>query len=116
MNKTKRTSRSYTISPAKYCKQPKMMAVWCREDGTGFKTELMRLADILSGGRYSKRESAYIMSPKRAKLFPLLVRNGWTAPSGYWTGPLGFLEPHDGSIMRQGTFTPLKGLRESDIV
>jgi len=65
----------YAIAPAKYAKR--MMAIRCAPDGTGFKTRAARLAEVLSRGRYSNREGAYILSSAAAARFEKLYSEGY---------------------------------------
>ena len=65
----------FTVSKAKYAKG--MMAVQChRVDG--YKTRAMMLCDGLNG-RYSGRENAYILSPRKAERLKELFEGGWDA-------------------------------------
>lgn len=67
----------YTISDARYAKR--MKAVRIVSSGDGWKTRADRLAETLANGRYTHRERAYIMSPRRAAKFEELYAAGWDA-------------------------------------
>ena len=68
---------NYEIRPARYAKGK--LAIHCHSanDGWGWKTDSMRLAEVV-GGRYSGRENAYIVSPAAAESFRQLHAEGWT--------------------------------------
>ena len=61
------------IGAARYAKGQK--AVKVAGDGSGFKDRAARLAGALNG-RFSNRESAYIMSPTKAKKLQVLYDAG----------------------------------------
>lgn len=67
---------AFTIQKARYSKN--MMAVRT-PSGTSYKTRASYLAEALANGRYSGREGAYIMSPRRAALFEHLYYLDWNA-------------------------------------
>mgnify|MGYP001575312938 CR=1 FL=1 len=98
------------IGPARYCKKTKMIAVHCQSDGSGFTTSDMRLANTLAGGRYSNRENAWVLSPRRAELFGLLLKRGWC----------GTIRLNKKDVLKvldpQGKEHLLKNLKKSDIV
>jgi len=73
----------YRVRPARYAKG--MMAVSC-PSRDGFKTRAARLASSLANGRWTGRESAYIMSPRKAERFVKLYAEGWDA--SFLTGEL----------------------------
>jgi hypothetical protein len=64
-------TEEYTITPARYAKG--MMALRCQSDGSGYKTQAMRLAEQVKG-RWSNRCGAYILSPAKAREFERLMR------------------------------------------
>ena len=65
-----------TYAPARYAKG--MIAVVIAPDGSGFKTREQRLAGSLTK-RYTNRERAYLMSPRKARLLQHLIRDGYDA-------------------------------------
>ena len=64
------------VNAARYAKN--MIAVQCPSID-GFKTRAGRLANSLANGRYTHREHAYIMSPKKAERLLILYKEGWDA-------------------------------------
>lgn len=64
----------YSITKARYAKG--MMAVQCPSTNE-YKTSAGFLAEVLSGGRWTGRECAYIMSPAAARKFEALLAAGW---------------------------------------
>jgi len=64
-------SKTYTISPARYAKGK--LAVRCIPDGSGWKTLAALMISQMPGVRWSGRESAYIVSPGRARKFEQAV-------------------------------------------
>lgn len=73
----------YTITPARYAGRwngKPQMAVCCPSD-TMFKTRAARLIGDGLKGRYSGRESAYIVSPAKARKFEMLYAAGYDANS-----------------------------------
>ncbi len=72
------SKENYSIGPANYAKNS--MAVKIESDGSGWKTRAAYLAGAI-GGRWSNREKAYIMSPKKAERLKKLIEEGWSANS-----------------------------------
>lgn len=72
----------YTIASARYAKG--MLAVSCPSTD-GYKTRAARLCEHV-GGRWSNRESAYIMSPAKVARFQGLHDDGRDASA--FTGKL----------------------------
>lgn len=72
---------SPTVSTARYAKG--MMAVRC-PSSDGLKSRAACLAVALKG-RFSNREHAYIMSPRKAERLAALYADGWDAT---WDGAL----------------------------
>jgi len=66
------------IRPARYAKGK--IAVNCKSDQS-FKSRGQRLADVLSGGKYTGRENAYLLSPGQVELFRKAYDAGWDASS-----------------------------------
>lgn len=72
----------YTIQPARYAGRwngKPQLAVKCWPSGDGYKTRAMRLIGDGLNGRYSRRESAYIVSPTKAAKFESLYAAGYDA-------------------------------------
>lgn len=68
----------YTISPARYAGRrngKQFHAVRCPSTD-GFKTRAARLAEYCARGRFTNRESAYIMGPRQLARFIELYNNG----------------------------------------
>lgn len=74
---------SYTITPARYAKG--QMLVRCPSTD-GLKTRAARLIGDGLRGRYTGRESGYIVSPAKARKFERLFAAGWDG--SYITGEL----------------------------
>ena len=70
------TDGTYELRPARYAKGLK--AISCPST-SGWKTRAGRLAARLANGRWTKREKAYIMTPKAAERFEKLFAEGWDA-------------------------------------
>lgn len=66
-------SERYSITSARYAK--KSIAVFCRSDGSGFKTREMRVVEAV-GGRWSNREKAYILPAGRETRLRQLIAAG----------------------------------------
>lgn len=78
----RRVEPGFNVAKARYAKG--CMAVSCPSDD-GYKTRAARLAEYLRG-RYSGRERAYIMSPRKAERLAELYAQGRDAC--YVTGQL----------------------------
>ena len=73
---TRNDAPEYTSKPARYSKGN--IAVQCPGVG-GWKTRAGRLAERISGYRYTRREQSYIMTPSQFKKFEKLYAEGWDA-------------------------------------
>lgn len=76
-----RAQPEYRVSNARYAKGQKILFV--TGDGSGFKVRAHRLAEYLKG-RWTGRESGYVLSPRKAERFEQLYREGYDV-SGIFT-------------------------------
>lgn len=90
---------TYRIAKAHYAKG--MMAIHCESNGSGWKTPEMYIAEAM--GRWSNRDGAYIVSPNKAKAFPLLVSQGWRGSIGWGREPAKLIPP-GGDLAQAMTF------------
>lgn len=64
---TESSLQTYTIHPAKYAKGK--FAIYCKPDGSGYKTLAALIISEMPGVTYSNREKSYICSPGHAAKF-----------------------------------------------
>ncbi len=68
----------YSVSPARYAGRragKQFFAVRC-PSSDGFKSRAARLAEYCARGRYSNRESAYILGPRQLARYEALYAQG----------------------------------------